>query len=164
MNIPTAQYHVKTLQGFEELVVNELKLHGATDIVKGRRGVNFTATAEAMYRHCMHARFTLRVLRTLHTFSAKNTDELYRLSARFAWENVIKKDGSFVIDSTIHSEDFSHTQLASLRVKDAIADRFRAKSGERPSVNKTNPDVRIHLHINKNDVTLSVDASGEPLS
>ena len=72
MNIPTAQYHVKTLQGFEELVVDELKLHGATDIVKGRRGVNFTATAEAMYRHCMHARFTLRVLRTLHTFSAKH--------------------------------------------------------------------------------------------
>ena len=87
MNIPTAQYHAKTLQGFEELVFDELKLHGATDIVKGRRGVNFTATAEAMYRHCMHARFTLRVLRTLHTFSAKNTDELYRLSARFAWEN-----------------------------------------------------------------------------
>ncbi len=164
MNIPTAQYHAKTLQGFEELVVDELKLHGATDIMKGRRGVNFTATAEVMYRHCMHARFTLRVLRTLHTFSAKNTDELYRLSARFAWENVIKKDGSFVIDSTIHSEDFSHTQFAALRVKDAITDRFRAKSGERPSVNKTNPDVRIHLHISRNDVTLSVDASGEPLS
>ena len=63
MNLPTAKYHAKTLQGLEEFVAEELKQHGATDIHIVRRGVNFTATAEAMYRHCMHARFTLRVLR-----------------------------------------------------------------------------------------------------
>ena len=164
MNLPTARYHAKTLQGFEGLVAEELEKHGATEIDKGRRGVNFTATAEAMYRHCMHARFTLRVLRQLHQFKAKTTDDLYRLSARFAWENVIKKDGSFAIDSTIFSDDFPHSQFAIFRLKDAIVDRFKGKTGERPSVNKTNPDVRIHLHISRNDVTLSVDASGEPLS
>ena len=92
MNIPTAKYHAKTLSGFEELVAEELKCHGATEIVIGRRGVDFVATAEAMYRHCMHARFTLRVLRVIHTFKAKNTDDLYRLSARFSWEDIIKQD------------------------------------------------------------------------
>ena len=73
MNLPTARYHAKTLQGLEYLVVEELLQHGATEIDKGRRGVNFTATAEALYRHCMHARFTLRVLRKLHEFKAKTT-------------------------------------------------------------------------------------------
>ena len=164
MNLPTAKYHAKTLQGLEEFVAEELKQHGATDIHIVRRGVNFTATAEAMYRHCMHARFTLRVLRELHEFKAKNTDDLYRLSARFAWENVIKKDGSFTIDSTIFSDDFPHSQFATFRLKDAIVDRFKGKTGERPSVNKVNPDARIHLHISRNDVTLSLDAAGDALS
>jgi putative N6-adenine-specific DNA methylase len=164
MNLPTARYHAKTLQGLEHLVAEELKEHGAIEIDKGRRGVNFTATAEAMYRHCLHARFTLRVLRQLHQFKAKTTDELYRLSARFAWEDVIKKDGTFTIDATIFSDDFPHSQFATFRLKDAIVDRFKGKTGERPSVNKVNPDVRIHLHISRNEVTLSIDASGEPLS
>lgn len=164
MHIPTAKYHAKTLSGLEELVAEELKKHGATEIEIGRRGVDFTATAEAMYRHCMHARFTLRVLRLIHSFKAKNTDELYRMSARFSWEDIMKKDGSFVIDATVNSSDFTHDKYASLKLKDAIVDRFRAKQGERPSVDKVNPDARIHLHINGNDVTLSLDASGEPLS
>lgn len=164
MHIPTAKYHAKTLSGFEELVAEELEKHGATEIVVGRRGVGFTATAEVMYRHCMHARFTLSVLRIIHSFKAKNTDELYRLSARFSWEDILKKDGSFVIDATVHSKDFTHDKYASLKLKDAIVDRFRAKQGERPSISKLNPDARIHLHINDNDVTLSLDAAGEPLS
>ena len=164
MNLPIAQYHVKTFQGLEELVADELREHGATDVRIVRRGVNFTATAEAMYRHCMHARFTLRVLRKIHEFKAQNTDDLYRLSARFAWEQVLAKDGSFAIDATINSDDFPHSQFATLRMKDAIVDRFKGKTGERPYVNKTAPDVRIHLHISRNDVTISIDATGDPLS
>jgi len=164
INIPTAKYHAKTLSGFEQLVAQELKLHGATDIVVGRRGVGFTASAEAMYRHCMHARFTLKVLRILYTFAAKNTDDLYRLSARWGWEDVMKKDGSFTIDSTIYSESFPHDQFATLRLKDAIVDRFRGKTGERPSIDKLNPDARLHLHISRQVVTISLDATGEPLS
>ena len=91
MNLPIAQYHVKTLQGLEELVADELREHGATDVRIVRRGVNFTATAEAMYRHCMHARFTLRVLRKIHEFKAQNTDDLYRLSARLHGNRFCKR-------------------------------------------------------------------------
>ena len=163
-NIPTAKYHAKTHTGFEPLVADELRKHGATEIEVGRRGVGFTATAEVMYRHCLQARFTLRVLRILHSFQAKNTDELYRLSARWSWEDILSKDGTFTIDSTIYSDDFKHDQFATLRLKDAIVDRFRAKTGIRPSVDRTNPDARIHLHISKQAVTISLDASGDPLS
>jgi len=163
-NTPTAKYHAKTLAGFEQLVADELRAHGATDIEIGRRGVGFTATAEVMYRHCMHARFTLKVLRILYQFQAKHTDELYRLSARKKWEDILKQDGSFTIDSTIYSDHFQHDQFAVLRLKDAIVDRFRAKKGERPSVDRQNPDVRLHLHISRQDVTISLDACGDPLS
>ena len=163
-NVPTAKYHAKTLSGLEQLVANELKVHGATEIKLGRRGVGFTATAEVMYRHCMHARFTLKVLRVLYQFQANHTDELYKLAARKSWEDIMNQDGSFTIDSTIYSDYFKHDQFATLRLKDAIVDRFRAKTGERPSVDRDNPDARIHLHISKQDVTISLDACGEPLS
>ncbi|MGY8916917.1 MAG: THUMP domain-containing class I SAM-dependent RNA methyltransferase, partial [Flavobacteriales bacterium] len=163
-NVPTAKYHAKTLAGLEQLVANELETHGATEIEVGRRGVGFTATAEVLYRHCMHARFTLKVLRILYQFQAKHTDELYRMAARKSWEDIMNQDDSFTIDSTIYSEHFTHDQFATLRLKDAIVDRFRAKKGERPSVDRENPDARIHLHISRNDVTISLDACGEPLS
>ncbi|MGY8902047.1 MAG: THUMP domain-containing protein, partial [Flavobacteriales bacterium] len=132
-NIPTAAYHAKTLAGLEQLVADELLAHGATEIKIGRRGVGFTATAEVMYRHCMHARFTLKVLRILYQFQAKHTDDLYRMAARKKWEDVLKEDGTLTIDSTIYSDHFTHDQFAVLRLKDAIVDRFRAKKGERPS-------------------------------
>jgi putative N6-adenine-specific DNA methylase len=112
----------------------------------------------------MHARFTLKVLRVLYQFQANHTDELYKLAARKSWEDIMNQDGSFTIDSTIYSESFKHDQFATLRLKDAIVDRFRAKTGERPSVDRDNPDARIHLHISKQDVTISLDACGEPLS
>ena len=163
-NIPTAAYHAKTLAGLEQLVADELLAHGATEIKIGRRGVGFTATAEVMYRHCMHARFTLKVLRILYQFQAKHTDDLYRMAARKKWEDVLKEDGTLTIDSTIYSDHFTHDQFAVLRLKDAIVDRFRAKKGERPSIDRQNPDVRIHLHISREDVTISLDACGEPLS
>ena len=163
-NIPTAAYHAKTLAGLEQLVADELLAHGATEIKIGRRGVGFTATAEVMYRHCMHARFTLKVLRILYQFQAKHTDELYRMAARKKWEDVLKADGTLTIDSTIYSDHFTHDQFAVLRLKDAIVDRFRAKKGERPSIDRQDPDVRIHLHISRQDVTISLDACGEPLS
>jgi putative N6-adenine-specific DNA methylase len=163
-NIPTATYHAKTLAGLEQLVADELLAHGATEIKIGRRGVGFTATAEVMYRHCMHARFTLKVLRILYQFQAKHTDELYRMAARKKWEDVLKADGTLTIDSTIYSDHFTHDQFAVLRLKDAIVDRFRAKKGERPSIDRQDPDVRIHLHISRQDVTISLDACGEPLS
>ena len=122
-NVPTAKYHAKTLSGLEQLVANELKVHGATEIKLGRRGVGFTATAEVMYRHCMHARFTLKVLRVLYQFQANHTDELYKLAARKSWEDIMNQDGSFTIDSTIYSDYFKHDQFATLRLKDAIVDR-----------------------------------------
>jgi putative N6-adenine-specific DNA methylase len=103
-------------------------------------------------------------LRHLTEFNAQNPDDLYRQSARFAWEDLIPVDGTFVVDATVHSEVFTHDHFAALRLKDAVVDRFRGKTGQRPSIDRVRPDVRLHLHIAGNKVTLSVDATGAPLS
>lgn len=156
--------HAKTLAGLEDLVAQDMKQAGATEVCVGRRGVSCLADLKTMYHLCLHSRFVLRVLRHLTEFNAKNPDDLYRQCARFAWEDLIPVDGTFVVDATVHSEVFTHDHFAALRLKDAVVDRFRGKTGQRPSIDRVRPDVRLHLHIAGNKVTLSVDATGAPLS
>lgn len=156
--------YLKTLAGLEELASEELKRAGATHIVPGRRGIAFEGDAKVLYTICMHSRFAVRVLRYLTSFEAKTPDDLYRQGARFAWESLLEPDGSFVIDATVHSEGFSHSHFAALKLKDAIVDRFRGKTGKRPSIDKNQPDLRLNLHISAGKVTISVDATGEQLS
>ena len=156
--------HAKTLAGLEDLVAQDMKQAGATEVSVGRRGVSCLADLKTMYHLCLHSRFVLRVLRHLTEFNAKNPDDLYRQCARFAWEDLIPVDGTFVVDATVHSEVFTHDHFAALRLKDAVVDRFRGKTGQRPSIDRVRPDVRLHLHIAGNKVTLSVDATGAPLS
>ena len=156
--------YLKTLAGLEPLAADELKAAGATHIEVGRRGIAFEGDAKVLYTVCMHSRFAVRVLRHLTSFEAKTPDDLYRQGARFAWENLLAPDGSFVIDATVHSDGFSHSHFAALKLKDAIVDRFRGKTGKRPSIDKVRPDLRLNLHISGEKVTISVDASGEQLS
>ena len=77
---------------------------------------------------------------------------------------MLAPDGSFVIDATVHSDGFSHSHFAALKLKDAIVDRFRGKTGKRPSIDKVRQTLRLNLHISGEKVTISVDASGEQLS
>ena len=150
--------YLKTLAGLEDLAAEELKAAGATHIEVGRRGISFQGDAKVLYTVCMHSRFAVRVLRYLTSFEAKTPDDLYRQGARFAWENMLEPDGSFVIDATVHSDGFSHSHFAALKLKDAIVDRFRGKTGKRPSIDKVRPDLRLNLHISGEKVTISVDA------
>ena len=156
--------YLKTLAGLEPLAAEELKAAGATAIVPGRRGIAFEGDAKVLYTICMHSRFAVRVLRHLTSFEAATPDDLYRNGARFAWENILSPEGTFVIDATVHSDGFSHSHFAALKLKDAIVDRFRGKTGKRPSIDKVRPDLRLNLHISGDNVTLSVDASGDQLS
>ena len=156
--------YLKTLAGLEGLAAAELEEAGATNIRPGRRGIAFEGDAKVLYTICMHSRFAVRVLRYLTSFEAKTPDDLYRQGARYAWEGLLAPDGSFVIDATVHSDGFSHSHFAALKLKDAIVDRFRGKTGKRPSIDKVRPDLRLNLHISGENVTISVDASGDQLS
>ena len=153
--------YLKTLAGLEPLAADELKAAGATAIEPGRRGISFEGDAKVLYTICMHSRFAVRVLRHLTSFEAATPDDLYRNGARFAWENILSPEGTFVIDATVHSDGFSHSHFAALKLKDAIVDRFRGKTGKRPSIDKVRPDLRLNLHISGEKVTICVDAEAQ---
>ena len=157
-------YFAKTFAGFEELLVPELEALGAQSIERERRGVRFGADMPTLFKVCMASRFALRVLRPVFEFDARTPDDLYEHALHWDWSSVMDKTNTFAIDFTVHSEVFTHSQFAMLRLKDAIVDHFRKDGGLRPSINRERPDVRIHLHISAEHVTVSLDAAGDPLS
>ncbi len=153
----------KTFYGFEEILAQELKALGAADVKIGNRIVEFYGDLGFMYKANYSLRTALRVQKPITTFSVKTDDQLYSRLKKFHWENYLNVDQTFMIDPTVHSDYFTHSHYAALKMKDAIVDRFKEKEGRRPSIDKDNPDVRFNLHISADKVTVSLDSSGDSL-
>lgn len=160
----TFELIAKTFQGLEEVLAKELTELGADDIQIGRRMVSFTGDKQMMYRANFHLRTAIRVLKPILHFDAQNADEIYDIvKTRIKWEDYMTVDTSFAVDSVVYSDEFRHSKFVAYRVKDAIADYFREREGKRPSVQVTNPDITLHIHIAQERCTLSLDSSGESL-
>lgn len=152
------------VEGFladEVHAITGLKGH---DLMVGRGGVH----VRAMWRDAMllnlHSRLAQRVLVQLSQTLYRNENDLYRAAGEVAWEIWFTTRQTFKIETTAQHSPLTSLNFAALRVKDAIADRFRAKRGdERPSVETRHPDVRVHLHLTTDEATIYIDTSGEAL-
>lgn len=153
----------KTFFGFETILAEELKSLGAADVAIKNRLVEFYGDKGFMYKANYSLSTALRIIKPIFSFSAKNENQLYEKFKKFEWENYIMPEQSFLIDATVHSDYFTHSHYAALKVKDSLADRFKFKYGNRPSVDKIQPDIWFNLHISHDKVTLSLDSSGESL-
>jgi putative N6-adenine-specific DNA methylase len=154
---------VKTMAGFEEILVKEINALGILDVKVGLRHVTYEGTMEDVYRSCLFLRTAVRVLVPIATFKAFTPDRMYKKFMQFDWTQWMTLDHTFAINATVHSELFTHSQFAGLRVKDAIADHFREKFGRRPSVDVENPDISWDVHIDRQFIRLSLNMSGASL-
>ena len=153
----------KTFQGLEEVLAKELTELGANNIEIGRRMVSFTGDKEMLYKANFCLRTAVKILKPIKEFKATDADEVYEVVKKMDWSAVMDCNNTFLIDSVVFSEKFRHSKFVAYRVKDAIADYWREKTGDRPNVAITNPDIRINVHIAEDDVTISLDSSGESL-
>ena len=153
----------KTFQGLEEILAEELTTLGANDIQIGRRMVSFTGDKRMMYKANFCLRTAIRILKPIKNFTAKDADEVYNQIQAIPWEEYLDVNKTFAIDAVVFSEEFRHPKCVSYKVKDAIVDYFREKTGKRPSVRINNPDVLLNIHIAQTTCTLSLDSSGESL-
>lgn len=154
----------KTFFGLEGVLAQELTALGAQDVKEGRRMVSFTGDNEMMYRANFCCRTALRILKPFCVFKSTSADDLYdKVRTCVHWEDFLTPDTTFAIDATVYSDIFRHSQFVTYRVKDAIADYFMDKYGKRPSIRIKSPDLQINVHIAEDQVTLSLDSSGEPL-
>ncbi|HRN98839.1 MAG TPA: THUMP domain-containing protein [Flavobacterium sp.] len=153
----------KTFFGFEEILAKELIALGAQNVKAGTRVVHFVGDKGFMYKANLALRTALKILKPIKTFRAVNEDSLYRGVQQVDWTDYLAASQTFVIDSTVHSEHFKHSQFVAQKAKDAIVDQFRKATGQRPSIDKDFPDLRINIHIDRDQVTVSLDSSGASL-
>ncbi|WP_348676968.1 THUMP domain-containing protein [Flavobacterium coralii] len=153
----------KTLFGFEEILAKELLQLGAQNIETGVRMVSFKGDKGFMYKANLALRTALKILKPIHSFRLFNEQQLYKGIQAVDWSNYLSADQSFVVDVTLHSDNFNHSQFVALKTKDAIVDQFREKYGRRPNIDKDFPDLRINVHIHKEQCSVALDTSGNSL-
>jgi len=153
----------KTFFGFEEILARELQILGAQQVEVGTRVVSFKGDKGFMYKANLALRTALKILKPIKTFKAHNDKALYDGIRAIDWSDYLTEHNTFLVDTTLHSENFNHSQFVALKTKDAIVDQFRDLNGKRPSIDKDFPDLQIHVHIDRDNVTVSLDASGASL-
>lgn len=153
----------KTFYGFEALLEKELKELGAQAIVVGNRVVEFKGDKGFMYKANLCLRTALKILVPLHSCRVNTEADLYQAAYDFPWNQYFSAQHTIAIDSVVFGDQFTHALYVSQKVKDAIADQFRAVEGVRPSVDLKAPDIRINVHIDRNQCTFSLDSSGASL-
>jgi putative N6-adenine-specific DNA methylase len=132
--------------------------------VRGERGgVAFEGRLEAGMRACLHSRTAMRVLVELARFPAPSPEALYEGARAIPWERWLTVRTTLAVEASVSSSAITHSGYAALKVKDAAVDLLREKLGARPDVDAKDPDVRIVLHLARDEATLSLDLAGEPL-
>ena len=153
----------KTFMGLEPVLAKELTLIGANNVEIGRRMVSFTGNQEMMYRANFQLHTAVKVLKPIHRFKASSADDVYEEIRRIEWLDYLEGGKTFAVDSVVFSDEFRHSKFVSYKVKDAIVDQIRERTGGRPNISVTNPDLRLHIHIAEDNFTLCLDSSGESL-
>lgn len=161
----TQQFEIiaKTFMGLEPVLAKELTQLGADDVQVGRRMVSFKGDKELLYRANFQLHTAIRILKPIKHFQAMSADDVYEGVKDIDWTEYLGIDKTFAVDSVVFSEEFRHSKFVAYKVKDAIVDQFREKSGQRPNISITNPDLRLHIHIADDQCTLCLDSSGESL-
>lgn len=156
-------YFAPCPRGLETLLAEEIAACGGRNIVTTAGGVGFTGTLETRYRVNLHSRIATRVLCRLASTDYRDEQDIYRLAYAVAWPALFDVTRSLRVYVTAVKAPLKSIEFVTLRVKDAVCDRFRAACGQRPTVDTAAPDVRIHLFVTATQATLYLDTSGEPL-
>ena len=161
----TQQFEIiaKTFMGLEPVLAKELTQLGAKDVTPGRRMVSFKGDKELLYRANFQLHTAIRILKPIKHFRALSADDVYEGVKDIDWSEYIEQDKTFAVDSVVFSEEFRHSKFVAYKVKDAIVDQFREKTGKRPNISVSNPDIQLNIHIAEDQCTLSLDSSGESL-
>ena len=150
-------------RGLEAPLAAELAALGASFVTPTDGGVGFAGPLEIAYHANLESRLASRILWRVAHGRYRNEDELYQLAHRIDWSQHFKVDRTLRVDVAATRSPLQSLEFATLKLKDAVVDRFRESGGKRPSVDKQRPDVRVHAYLTEREATLYLDTSGEAL-
>jgi len=157
------QLFATTARGFEELLKSELTELGAQDAKVAQGGVHYWADDETLYRTLLWSRLSSRILLPIVQAKVFSDLDLYSAVVGMNWLDYFDEKVHFFVDFNGTNQEIRHTQFGAMRVKDGIVDYFERHGRARPNVDKEQPDIRIHAYLNRDDVVLSLDLSGDAL-
>jgi 23S rRNA (guanine2445-N2)-methyltransferase / 23S rRNA (guanine2069-N7)-methyltransferase len=149
--------------GAASVLAEELAQFGATDIRERSHDVKFQGSLEVGYRTCLWSRTATRVLLSLGSIDAASSKSVYDAINRIDWREHFTPGATLACDCSGGNESIRHTIYGSQLMKDAVVDKLRELTGERPDIRPERPDVLLHLHVEGPTALLSVDFSGESL-
>lgn len=150
-------------RGLEPMLADELGRLGAAEIAATDGGVAFRGELALAYRANLESRLASRILWRVGSGPYSDDRELYALVQAIEWHRLFLPSRTLRVDVTATRSPLTSLEFATLRIKDAVCDRMRAERGERPSVDKRAPDVRVYAYLTERDATVYLDTSGEPL-
>ncbi|TFG90335.1 MAG: class I SAM-dependent RNA methyltransferase [Candidatus Atribacteria bacterium] len=159
----SGRYFAQIAEGLEDIAREELQELGALDIKPAYRGFYFSADKATLYRLNYCARLLSRILAPLIRFDCHSDKYLYKTASNINWPSLLDLKSTFAVKANVSHSKITHSQFASLRLKDAIVDVFRKKTGTRPNVDTIEPDILFNLHIQNNKATIYLDTSGASL-
>jgi len=157
------RYFATAAKGTEDLLAAEIEALGARGVEPGRGGVHFLGDLSLALDANLWLRTAMRILEPVAEFSAPDHEALYEGTKAVRWEDRLTSRHTLAVDASVRDSAVTHSHYAELRVKDAVVDAIRERTGARPSVDKRSPNLRIVLHLARNQATLSLDLSSEPL-
>lgn len=160
---PDLHYFATAAKGVASVLLEELQGFGAQDLREAPAGVFFRGTLELAYRACLWARTANRILLPLAQVDASDAQALYAGVRTLPWHDHVPAQATLAVDFTGTNRAISHTHFGALKVKDAIVDELRARTGQRPSIDTHRPSVRVHVHLDRDRATVSIDLSGASL-
>ncbi|NBB10346.1 bifunctional 23S rRNA (guanine(2069)-N(7))-methyltransferase RlmK/23S rRNA (guanine(2445)-N(2))-methyltransferase RlmL [Pseudomonas sp. SLFW] len=150
-------------KGLEGLLAEEATALGLQETREHTSTIRGSADMETAYRLCLWSRLANRVLLVLKRFPMKDAEDLYHGVHDIEWADHLEPDGTLAVEFSGHGSGIDNTHFGALKVKDAIVDRLRTPDGLRPSIDKLNPDLRVHLRLDRGEAILSLDLSGHSL-
>lgn len=157
------QFFAVTSRGLQEPLVEELAELGLKNVEKGPGGAYFESNWEGCYRANLLSRLSSRILKPVLDFTAYNGEELYGQIRRHDFTKYIDLNQTFKVEASVQECAIHDQRFLAMKVKDAVVDQFREKSGERPNIETDTPDFKIFVRGFKNQYQVSIDTSGDAL-
>ena len=157
------QFFATCPRGLEDLLADELLAQRALKIVVTDGGVSFEGSLETMYRVNLHSRIATRIMSRVGQGSYATEEDIYKATFKLHWPSWFKVNQTIRVKVTGVKCPLKSLDFVTLRIKDAVCDRFREEGALRPSVSVRDPDVRIHAYLTQDQYQLYLDTSGAPL-
>ena len=149
-------FFISTPRNLEPLLAQEMRDLGIVDVKPAYLGVDAKLSREEVYRVVYASRLASRVLRPLATFPCRNPEELYEHAVQFNWAKILKEGQTLKVSASVSDSAITHSQYAALKLKDAVVDSLRERTGARPSIDRETPDVRLDLFLRHDQATISL--------